>query len=215
MSTFIVGYYGGTTPHLVKKMNWFWIFNFFLLRAVNKHPNCIKMKFEGDLTSIMVTRDFLWQQLPLFLPSLGKKMAVVWMAVMVWVAEAAAEGWCWLDLWTPWPPSPGNLPKLKPIYIRLASRDVFQRCLRGATQNANESPSMVSFGVTAQKEAFLELIQWHACTLVALQFNNCTCQGHPGCTGEDGLLSWRAQHECTGTRGQEWCRFASVRRRKH
>ena len=48
---------GGTTPHLVKKMK-FGIFNFFLLGTVNKHPNCVKMKFEGDLTSIMVTRDF-------------------------------------------------------------------------------------------------------------------------------------------------------------
>ena len=47
---------GGQPAHLVKKMK-FGIFNFFLLRAVNKHPNCIKMKFEGDLTSIMVTRD--------------------------------------------------------------------------------------------------------------------------------------------------------------
>ena len=37
----------------------FGIFNFFLLGAVNKHPNGIKMKFEGDLTSIMVTRDLL------------------------------------------------------------------------------------------------------------------------------------------------------------
>ena len=26
--------------------------------GLNKHPNCLKMKFEGDLTSIMVTRDF-------------------------------------------------------------------------------------------------------------------------------------------------------------
>ena len=49
---------GGQPPHLVKKMK-FGIFNFFLLGAVNKHPNCVKMKFEGDLTSIMVTRDFL------------------------------------------------------------------------------------------------------------------------------------------------------------
>ena len=48
---------GGQPPHLVKKMK-FGIFNFFLFGAVNKHPNCIKMKFEGDLTSIMVTRDF-------------------------------------------------------------------------------------------------------------------------------------------------------------
>ena len=69
------------------------------------------MKFEGDLTSIMVTRDFLWQQLPLFLPLLGKKMAVVWMAVMMRVAEA--KGWCWWDLWTPWPLSPGNLQEAK------------------------------------------------------------------------------------------------------
>ena len=49
---------GDNPPHLVKKMK-FGIFNFFLLGAVNKHPNCVKMKFEGDLTSIMVTRDFL------------------------------------------------------------------------------------------------------------------------------------------------------------
>ena len=65
----------------------FGIFNFFLLGAVNKHPNCVKMKFEGDLTSIMVTGDFLGQQLPLVLPSLGKEMAVVWMAIMMWVTE--------------------------------------------------------------------------------------------------------------------------------
>ena len=38
-------------------------------------------------------------------------MAVVWMAIMMWVAEA--EGWCWWDLWTPWPPSPGNLQEAK------------------------------------------------------------------------------------------------------
>ena len=31
---------------------------FFGGGGVNKHPNCVKMKFEGDLTSIMVTRDF-------------------------------------------------------------------------------------------------------------------------------------------------------------
>ena len=49
---------GGQPPHLVKKMK-FGIFNFFLFGAVTKHPNCVKMKFEGDLTSIMVTRDFL------------------------------------------------------------------------------------------------------------------------------------------------------------
>ena len=46
-----------TTPHLVKEMK-FGIFNIFLFGTVNKHPNCIKMKFEGDLTSIMVTKDF-------------------------------------------------------------------------------------------------------------------------------------------------------------
>ena len=37
----------------------FGIFNFILLGAVKIHPNDIKMKFEGDLISIMVTRDFL------------------------------------------------------------------------------------------------------------------------------------------------------------
>ena len=74
---------GGQPPHLVKNMKL--EFQLFLLGAVNKHPNCVKMKFEGDLTSIMVPRDFLGQQLPLVLPSLGKEMAVVWMAIMMWV----------------------------------------------------------------------------------------------------------------------------------
>ena len=46
------------SPHLVKKKIKFGIFNFCLLEAVNKHPNCINIKFEGDLTSIMVPRDF-------------------------------------------------------------------------------------------------------------------------------------------------------------
>ena len=30
----------------------------------------------------------------------------------------------------------------------------------------------------------MELIQWHACSLVVLQFNNCMCQGHTGCQGK-------------------------------
>ena len=64
---------------------------------------------------------------------------------------------------------------------------------------------MVSFGVTARERACVELIQWHACSLVVLQINiNCMCQGHTGCTaGGYGLLSWRVQHKWTGTRGQD------------
>ena len=68
------------------------------------------------------------------------------------------------------------------------------------------SPSIVSFGVTytAREKDCVELTQWHACSLVVLQFNHCMCQGHTGCTaGGDGLLSWRVQHEGTGTRGQD------------
>ena len=55
---FVKGGGGEQPPHLVKKMK-FGIFNFFLFGAVNKHPHCVKMKFESDLTSIMVIRDFL------------------------------------------------------------------------------------------------------------------------------------------------------------
>ena len=98
------------------------------------------MKFEGDLTSIMVTGDFFCDSnYHSFWPHSARKMAVVWMAVMVWPVEA--EGWCWWDLWTPLPLPQAifKVKKLKPIYICLASRDVFQRCPRGATQNANES----------------------------------------------------------------------------
>ena len=50
-------YLRGDNPSYSQKMK-FGIFNIFLLGAVNKHPNWVKMKFEGDLTSIMVTRDF-------------------------------------------------------------------------------------------------------------------------------------------------------------
>ena len=80
----------------------------------------------------------------------------------------------------------------------LASKDLFQRCLRCATQNAE------SFYGLVWSYCPRELIQWHACSLVVLQFNNCMCQGHTGCTaGGYGLLSWRVQHICTETRGQD------------
>ena len=101
---------GEQPPHLVKKMK-FGIFNFFLLGAVNKHPNCVKMKFEGDLTSIMVTRDFFGTATTtrFALTRQGNGCGVV--AIMMWVTEA--EAWCWWDLWTPWPPSPGNFQEAK------------------------------------------------------------------------------------------------------
>ena len=138
---------------------------------------------------------FWGKQLPLVLPSLGKEMAVVWMAIMMWVTEA--EGWCWWHLWTPWSLPQAIFKKLKPIYMCLASTDLLQRCLRCARGNAEFFYGLVwSYCV--------ELIQWHACSLVVLQFNNCMCQGHTGCTaGGYGLLSWRVQHKCTGTRGQD------------
>ena len=40
------------------------------------------------------------------------------------------------------------------------------------------SSSMVSFGVTAREKACVELIEWHAYSLVVLQFNHCMCQDH-------------------------------------
>ena len=87
--------------------------------------------------------------------------------------------------------------KLKPIYMCLASKDLFQRCLRCATQNAE-------FFYGHVWSYCVELIQWHACSLVVLQFDNCMCQSHTGCTaGGYGLLNCRAQHKCTGTRGQD------------
>ena len=48
----------GDNPSFSQK-NEIWNFQLFSFGAVNKHPNCVKMKFEGDLTSIMVPRDFL------------------------------------------------------------------------------------------------------------------------------------------------------------
>ena len=84
----------------------------------------------------------------------------------------------------------------------LASKDLFNDVC--VVPHKMPSPSMVSFGVTAREKACVELIQWHACSLVVLQFNNCMSQSHTGCiAGGYGLLSWRVQHKCTGTRGQD------------
>ena len=48
----------------------------------------------------------------------------------------------------------------------LASKDLLQRCLRCATRNAEFFYGLIwSYCV--------ELIQWHACSLVVLQFNAC------------------------------------------
>ena len=55
--------------------------------------------------------------------------------------------------------------------MRLASKDLFQRCLRGATQNAESFNGLVWSHCLYGN--FVELIQWNACSLVVLQFNNC------------------------------------------
>ena len=66
---------------------------------------------------------------------------------------------------------------------------------------------MVSFGVNVWS--------WYSgmpAALIVLQFNNCMCQGHTGCTAWGyGLLSWRVQHKCTGTRGQDVIRKSEKR----
>ena len=178
----------------------FGIFNFFLLGAVNKHPNCVKMKFEGDLTSIMVTRDFLGT-------------ATTTRFALTRQGNGCGELlWCGWQSWCGWqrlkagadetyehhdPLPQAIFKKLKPIYMCLASKDLLQRCLPCATRNAEFFYGLIwSYCV--------ELIQWHACSLVVLQFNNCMCQGHTGCTaGGYGLLRWRVQHKCTGTKGQD------------
>ena len=67
----------------------------------------------------------------------------------------------------------------------------------------SKRPSMASSGVTAQKKSFVELIEWHACSPVVLQINDGAARpSRMYVAGGDGLLCWRVQHECTGTRGQ-------------
>ena len=62
--------------------------------------------------------------------------------------------------------------KLKPIYVRLASKDLLQRCLRGATQNANESFNGLVWSYCT-KESFCgaDTVEI-ACNLAVLQFND-------------------------------------------
>ena len=142
---------------------------------------------------------FLGQQLPLVLPSLGKEMAVVWMAIMTWVTEA--EGWCWWDLWIPWPTSPGKFQEAKACLHVLGQ----QRSLSTMSALCHTKCRLLLWSrleLLCGADTYIN-IQWHTCSLV-LQFNNCMCQGHTGCTaGGYGLLSWRGQHTCTGTWGQD------------
>ena len=190
----------GTTPHLVKKMK-FGIFNFFFWGLLNKHPNCIKMNFEGDLTSIIVTRDFFGTATTtLFaLTRQGNGCGVDGNH------DVGGRGWRLvlmrpMNTMTPFPRQPSRNESLSACAwpAKISFNDV---CV---VPHKMPSPSMVSFGVTAREKACVELIQWHARSLVELQFNNCMCQGHTECTaGGDGLLSWRVQHKCTGNRGQD------------
>ena len=101
------------------------------------------MKFEGDLTSIMVTRDFFGTATTtrFALTRQGNGCGVD-MAIMMWMTEA--EGWCWWDLWTPWPPSPGNFQEAK-AYLHVLGQ---QRSLSTMSALCHTSSSTVSFGVT-------------------------------------------------------------------
>ena len=132
---------GGQPPHLVKKMK-FGLFSFCLLGAVNKHPNYIKKKFEGDLTSIMVTWDFFGTASTTFfaLTRQGNGCGVDGKHDM------GGRGWR-LVLMRPdehHDPLPQAIfKKLKPIYMCLASKDLFQRCLHCATQNAESFYGLV------------------------------------------------------------------------
>ena len=119
----------------------FGISTFFLLEVVNKHPNYIKMKFEGDLTSIIVTRDFLWQQLPLFCPHSARKWLLCgWQSWCGWQRLKAGAD----ETYEHHDPLPQPIfKKLKPIYMCLASKDIFQRCLGCATQNAESFYGLV------------------------------------------------------------------------
>ena len=76
-----------------------------------------------------------------FCPHSARKWLLVWIAIMIWVAEA--EGWCWWDLWTPWPPSPGFLQEVKAYLHVLGQQKSLQRCLRCATQNAESFYGLV------------------------------------------------------------------------
>ena len=143
----------------------------------------------------------IWPVLSSLETFLEQEMAVVWMAIMMWVAEA--EGWCWWDLWTPWPPSPGNLQEAK-AYLHVLGQ---QRSLSTMSALCHTKCRVLLWSrleLLPERKLVCKLIEWHACGLLVLQFNHCMCQGHTGCTaGGDGLLSWRVQHECTGTRGHD------------
>ena len=72
------------------------------------------------------------------------------------------------------PLSQAIFEKLKPVYVRLASKDLLQRCSRGATQNANESHNGLVWSY-CPKESIGELMPVTleiACNLAELQFDN-------------------------------------------
>ena len=78
----------------------------------------------------------------------------------------------------------------------------------------SKSPSMSSSGVTAQKKAFLELIEWHACSPVVLQINDGAkaiqdVLEEMGCSVGEYNMNALEREDNFG------CGFASVKRRKH
>ena len=73
--------------------------------------------------------------------------------------------------------------------MRLASKDLFQRCLRGATQNAESFNGLV-WSHYCLYGNFVELIQWNACSLVVLQFNNCAKAIQDVLEEIDWLIDW-------------------------
>ena len=98
------------------------------------------------------------------------------MAIMMWVAEAEGSQVVLMrpmNTMTPFPRRSSRSLSLCTCAwpAKISFNDV---CV---VPHKMPSPSMVSFGVTAREITCVELIQWHAWSLVVLQFNNCMCQG--------------------------------------
>ena len=130
-------------------------------------------------------------------------MVVVWMAIMVWQRlKAGADE---KDLWTPWPPSPGNPLRDTKAYLHHAlgqQRSLSTMCAWCHTK-CQRVLQLSRLELLPESKLFWS---WYSGMPTALLYCNSTMMPRPSrmCWSLGaGLLCWWVRYECTGTRGQD------------
>ena len=113
-----------------------------------------------------------------------------WCGRQSWVWVVEAKSWCWSDLWTPWPRSPGSLQKAK-AYLHALGQ---QRSHSTVSAWCHTKWRVLQWSRPELMPKRKLLWSWYRCMPCCTASQRC-CQGHSGCTGGNGLLCWRVQRE--------------------